>query len=255
MFARWTSRNAIRAVRTRSVSSSASGKSAPEIARGAEQLADQLRLLAVAVRALVAGVQRQAEHADRVRLPHPEERRRHREVLVDPRERERVRDVLRPARRRQRQRFLARRDPARAAAEHRPQLLVVEPRHPGGAERGEQRRRLRPVRVVGGVEHLLGGDEPVEVEQVERAPHGGVEEDARPAGEVACERGQVGDARVGDDQLRLVGVHQPGERVGDRRQAAAAVDQDRDAAGRPRARTRARAARRRAGTSARAGAA
>jgi hypothetical protein len=134
----------------------------------------------VPVRALVAGVQGQAEHADRVRLPHPEERRRHREVLVDPREGERVRDVLRSSRRGQRQRLLARRDPAGAAAQHRPQLLVVEARHVRGPERGEQRAGLRPVRVVGCVEHLLGRDEPVEVEQVERAPDRRVEEDARP---------------------------------------------------------------------------
>jgi hypothetical protein len=44
---------------------------------------------------------------------------------------------------------------------------------------------------------------------------------------VAREPGQVGDARVGDDQRPLVAVHQPGQRVRDRRQPAAAVDQDR----------------------------
>jgi hypothetical protein len=39
--------------------------------------------------------------------------------------------------------------------------------------------------------------------------------------------GEVGNAGMGDDQLRLVRVHQACERVGDRRQAATAVDQDR----------------------------
>ena len=41
--------------------------------------------------ALGAGVEREAEHADRVRLPQPEKRHRHREVLVDPRELHRLR--------------------------------------------------------------------------------------------------------------------------------------------------------------------
>ena len=41
------------------------------------------------------------------------------------------------------------------------------------------------------------------------------------------ERGEVGDAGVGDDQRRPVAVDEPRERVRDRRQAAAAVDQDR----------------------------
>ena len=42
-----------------------------------------------------AGVQREAEHADRVGLARPEERRRHREVLVDARERHRLRERVR----------------------------------------------------------------------------------------------------------------------------------------------------------------
>ena len=183
-----------------SVSTSASGRASwatagAEVARGG---VSSSRICSVSSRwpfeRSSQAFKRQAEHADRVRLPHPEQRRRHREVLVDPRERERLRDVLRPARRRQRQRLLASCDPARAAAEHRAELRVVEAGHPGRAQRGEQRGRLRPVRVVGGVEHLLGRDEPVEVEQVERAPDGGVEEDAGPAGEMARERGEVGDA-------------------------------------------------------------
>ena len=73
-------------------------------------------------------------------------------------------------------------------------------------------------------------------------------------GEVAGEPGEVGDARVGDDQLRLgVAVDEPREVVGDRRQAAAAVDQDRHAPLGRELEHRARAARRSAGTSARAG--
>ena len=128
---------------------------------------------------------------------------------------------------RQRQRFLGVGDPRRAAAEHRAELAVVESGHPRRADREQERGRLATVGVVGGVEHLLGRDEAEEVEDVERAPDRGVEEDAWPAGEVAGERGEVGDPGVRDDQLRLVGVHQARERVRDRRQAAAAVDQDR----------------------------
>ena len=51
------------------------------------------------------------------------------------------------------------------------------------------------------------------------------------AGEAPCEPGQVGDPRVRDDQLRLrIAVDEASEVVGDRRQSAAAVDQDRHAA-------------------------
>src|SRR5438094_2726337 len=57
-------------------------KGAPEVPRGREQLPDPLPLLGVAV-AVGARVQGEPEHADRVRLPRPEERRRHRQVLVD----------------------------------------------------------------------------------------------------------------------------------------------------------------------------
>src|SRR4029453_9886255 len=68
-------------------------KHAPQVARGLQQLADALALVLVAVP--VGGrVERQPEDADRVRLPRPEERRRHREVLVDPRERHRLRERL-----------------------------------------------------------------------------------------------------------------------------------------------------------------
>ena len=48
--------------------------------------------------------------------------------------------------------------------------------------------------------------------------------------EAGRERGEVGDAAVGDDQLGVVALDELGQAVGDRRQAAAAVDQDRDAA-------------------------
>ena len=86
----------------------------------------------------------------------------------------------------------------------------------------------RAVRVVGGVQHLLRGDLAVEVEQVEAAPDGGVEEDALEAAETSGETGHVGDARVRDDELHaFVAPDQRLEILGDRRKAAAAVDEDR----------------------------
>jgi len=69
-----------------------------------------------------------------------------------------------------------------------------------------------------------------DAEQVDRAPDRGVEEDARLAGKSLRKGRQVGDAAVGDDQLRLgIAVDKRGELTGDRRQTAAAVDQDRNA--------------------------
>src|SRR5205823_14247501 len=65
------------------------GQRAPELAGREQELLYLLELLDASV-PLVTCVQRQAEHADRVRLARPEERRRHREVLVHPRERHRL---------------------------------------------------------------------------------------------------------------------------------------------------------------------
>ena len=68
------------------------------------------------------------------------------------------------------------------------------------------------------------------VQQVDRAPDGGVEEDAGAPGERVRERREVGDPAVGDDQLGVgIRLHEAGQLLGDRRQAAAAVDQDRNA--------------------------
>ena len=107
-------------------------------------------------------------------------------------------------------------------------LPFVEPGGPGGAQGDQERARLLPVRIVGRVQHLLGRDLPVEVEQVDRAPDRGVEEHAGRPGEVRRQPGKIGDARVRDDQLRVgVALVEPGEVVGDRRQPAPAVDQDR----------------------------
>src|SRR5947208_989814 len=72
------------------------GPRLPEVARRLEQLTDAVDLLGVAV-ALGAGVDREAEHAERVRLPRPQERRAHRDVLVDPRQLHRLRERGRTA--------------------------------------------------------------------------------------------------------------------------------------------------------------
>ena len=100
----------------------------------------------------------------------------------------------------------------------------------GGAERDEERARLLAVGEVGRVDDLLRRDAAVEVEQVDRAPGRGVEEDVLAARHHRREVRHVGDPRVGDDQ-RGVGalVDELREAVRDRRQAAAAVDQDRHA--------------------------
>ena len=121
-------------------------------------------------------------------------------------------------------------EPVRVPGEHAAKLLLGEPGAVRGAERDEQRARLLAVREVGRVDDLLGRDAAVQVEQVDRAPGRGVEEDVLPARHHRREVRHVGDSRVGDDQ-RGVGapVDELREAVRDRRQAAAAVDQDRHA--------------------------
>ena len=122
-------------------------------------------------------------------------------------------------------------EPVGVLRQHAAQLGLGEPGVVGGAEGDEERARLLAVGEVGGVDDLLGRDAAVEVEQVERTPGRGVEEDVAAAGHRGREVRQVGDAGVGDDQRGLrVPLDQRGKPVGDRGQAAAAVDQDRDAA-------------------------
>ena len=102
----------------------------------------------------------------------------------------------------------------------------------------EERRRLLPVRVVARVDDLLGRDLAIEVEEVDRAPRRGVEQDALAARHAARERGEVGDPAVGDDQRRARVVGRRG-RAGPRRSAAARGRRGSGSgrAARPRART------------------
>src|SRR5919198_388911 len=207
------------------------GQRTPEVASGRQELLDLLELGDAAV-PLVARVQGKADDTDGVGLARPEERGRHRQVLVDARERHRLFERRATLRRRRLERRPARRAPGRPPRQHVPGGFLVEAGYLRRPERDEERARLLAVRVVGGVEHLLGRDLVVEVEQVDRAPDGRVEEDARLAGEALRERGEVGDPAVGDDELRLgEALHEPREVVGDRRGAAAAVGGGGDAPG------------------------
>ena len=130
----------------------------------------------------------------------------------------------------QRGRLLVVGDARRRAAQHVADLLLGEAgahRRPQGEQQGAG---LLPVRVIRCVQHLPGRDAAEHVQEVDRAPDRGVEIDARSAGEAFGEGGEIGDAGMRDDQGRLgVGVVEPAEVVGDRRQAAPAVDEDGDA--------------------------
>ena len=122
-------------------------------------------------------------------------------------------------------------DAARVLAEHAAEAVVVEPGHPRGADREEQRVRLAPVGVVGRVDDLLRRELAEEIEQVDRAPDGRVEEDARDPSQPPGEPGHVRDAGVRDDQPdALEAAHERLEVARDRRQAASSVDQDRNRA-------------------------
>ena len=117
--------------------------------------------------------------------------------------------------------------PARAPAEHQPELLVVEAGELGRSRRHEQRIGLAAVRVVGCVHDLLGRDLAVQVEEVEPAPHRRVEEHSLDPAEASCQPGHVRDPGVRDDQPHaLVPPHERLEILRDRRKPAAAVDED-----------------------------
>ena len=117
------------------------------------------------------------------------------------------------------------------ATEHPADLRLVEAREPRRAQREQELVRQPAVRIVGCEQDLLRRHLPHQVEEVDDAPQGGVEEHPGHVREVAREAAEVGDARMGDDQANVgVAVDERGEMVADRRQPAAAVDQDRDVA-------------------------
>ena len=89
----------------------------------------------------------------------------------------------------------------------------------------------RPYGIVRREQDLLGRDLPHQVDEVDDAPHRGVEEHSRHVREVARQPAEVGDAGVGDDQPDAgVALDESCEVVADRRQPAAAVNQDRHVA-------------------------
>src|SRR5262249_6196282 len=117
----------------------------PHVARSKQQLADLVQLLAMAVRPVVRRVQRKAEHADPVWLPRPEQRRRHREVLVDPSEAHRLREGLHTLWRRGLTRRLPGGDAACISGQDIPYLLVRQPAQTRRPQRGQQGGRLLPL--------------------------------------------------------------------------------------------------------------
>ena len=123
-------------------------------------------------------------------------------------------------------------EPVRVAGEHaRAAAPRRSPAQLRRAERDEERARLLAVGEVGRVDDLLGRDAAVEVEQVDRAPGRGVEEDvlaARPSPPQRCARSAI-PAWAMISAASGLALDERGEPVGDRRQAAAAVDQDRHA--------------------------
>ena len=136
------------------------------------------RVLARVAVALVARVEREPDDADRVRLAHPEQRRRHRQVLVDARQLHRLGEHVR---RRVGLRRLVRRlavgDPVRAF--RRASSRSCSSSKPGGlrrAERDQQRARLPAVRVVRGVQRPA------------RAGRGGRSRAGRPRSRPTCRR-------------------------------------------------------------------
>ena len=207
------------------------GQRAPELARCDEQLADLVELFDVAV-ALVRRVQGEAERAERVLLPREEHRHRHREVLVDARERHRL--------------LRGRRRPAAATARAAARRSRSGSRSPRASRRSAARsgRRCAPCGARAGATAAASRTGSPRHRRSAPAARGG-RSSSRSMGlqtEVSkktpvlpakwpASAGEVGDACVRDDQRRLrVLVVQAREVVRDRRQPAAAVDEDRHAA-------------------------
>ena len=199
---------------------------APEFLGARDQRGDPFPLVheSVAFRARVEG---EPEDADRVPLARPEKRGRHGQVVVDAGEGDRLVDALAPHGRR----GLGWRAPVgdrpRRPPEHVPDLLLGEACDDRRPQHDEERPRLLSVWIVRGIEHLLRRDALEHVEEVERAPHRRVEEDPRMSTKGLREAGQVGDAGVRDDQLRLrIGLDELLEVLGDRRKPSPAVNED-----------------------------
>ena len=256
MSARWTSRNVVRLTMRCSPSSSTSGQHAPEVARGLEQLADLVALLLRGRRGrrhafsaspstpIVSGCRVQSSGVAIERYWWMRAKRH------------RLRERLAARRRARLERRLAVGDPVRVAGEHRAQLRPRRARRSApcaarsGASSAAGRTGSRRRRATCSGEtrwKRLSRSIGLQTEVSKKTPALPPKRPPRPA--------EVGDPGVGDDQLRVRDSASTRRRevVGDRRQPAAAVDQDRHARARRRARRPARAARRSAGSSAPAG--
>ena len=182
--------------------------------------------------ALVARVEREAEHAERVLLARPEQRRRHREVLVDARERHRLlRACRRPAAATARAAARRRRSGSRCRRACSRDLRLVEAgeRAPCGARSGataaacrtgsRRRRRPAPARRAGRSSSRSIG---LQTEVSKKTPALPAKWPASPARSAMPAWAMISCASgIRVDEAREV--------VGDRRQPAAAVDQDRHA--------------------------
>ena len=185
-------------------SSSTSGSARQRSRAAIEQLADLRRRSSTWPFRSLARVEREAEHADRVGLARPEERRRHREVLVDAREHIGCVNVARAPRRRRLERRLAVGDPVRVAGRACSRICSSsKPAMRAVRERDQQRVRLPTVRVVA----TRRRPAPAATRRKKSSRSTGLHDEvskktprcpAKQRGEVA----EVGDARVGDDQLR-----------------------------------------------------
>ncbi len=115
-------------------------------------------------------------------------------------------------------------------AEHQPGGGLVEAGVGGHAQRHVETTLRAPVGRIGGEHDPLGGDAREQLDDVEPEEAGGVVQHAGVLGEHRGEDPLVADRAVGEDQHDLgVAQRELGEPLGDRRQAAAGVDQDRHA--------------------------
>ena len=228
MSARWISRNVCRIARMRSRSSSISGTSRQR--SRAQRRSSRMRSSSgppspFSSQAFRARPRTPTVSGWRVQRSG----RRHRQVLVDPREHHRLAEGVAAGRGGRLERLLAVGDPVRVAGEHVADPVVVVARRrarcaarsaaSSAAGRTGSRTRTAPAPARPGGRSRAGrsGSRPRCRRRRPSCP-------ARRRISVA----EVGDAGVGDDQLRVrVAVDEAREVGGDRRQAAAAVDQDR----------------------------
>ena len=151
-------------------------------------------------------------------------------VAVDARQAARQRDRGAAPRRRHGRQPAAVEQRRHRAAEHRLRRGLVEAGLAGHAQRHVERRRGQAVGRVGGEHDPLGGHAREQLDHVEREEAGDVVEHARVVGQARGQDALVADRAVREDQHRArVAQREVDQALGERRQAAAGVDQDRHA--------------------------